>query len=85
MALHLKGIYDIAPLHHKQSKWAINLLSLIAELVEDEMPLNVLETNNPPVGGGNGMVLLFLTVVGLAILGSAGFFFKQKVAGWEYP
>ena len=56
-------------------------MSLIAELVEDEMPLNVLETNNPPVGGGNGVVLLFLMVVGLAILGSAWFFFKQKVVG----
>ena len=56
-------------------------MSLIAELVEDEIPLSVLETNNPPVGGVNGMLLLVLTVVGLAILGSAGFFFKQKVAG----
>ena len=43
------------------------------------MSLNILETNNPPVESGNGWVVLFLMVVVVGILGSAGFFYKQKV------
>ena len=42
------------------------------------MYLRTLETNNPPTGG-NGWVILGLIVFVVGILGSGGFFFKEKI------
>ena len=42
------------------------------------MDLRTLETNNPPTGG-NGWVILGLIVFVVGILGSGGFFFKEKI------
>ena len=42
------------------------------------MDLRTLETNYPPTGG-NGWVIFGLIVFFVGILGSGGFFFKEKI------
>ena len=48
------------------------------------MELSLLETNNPPTDS-NGWVILGLMVFVVGILGSVGFFFKQKVIRYRHP
>ena len=49
------------------------------------MELSLLETNNPPTDSSNGWVILGLMVFVVGILGSVGFFFKQKVLRYRHP
>ena len=47
------------------------------------MDLSLLETNNPPTDS-NGWVILGLIVFVVGILGSRGFFFKEKIIKYSH-